>query len=168
MEGKMIARLQDTTGESTTCSEPRCGRRTFREDLSKDLNAGADSQRMKRTGQIEKEVEIILTRSLLKTKGMVMRAVRCKEKTKRSWTSGQLKHEAEGNGSWSEIGRQGLEFGEPFMSCQGAWALRCQHWRAAGGFKQILDLHLLDHSQAEGAHVSGLLLWFGYDMAGPH
>lgn len=154
----MIARIQDTPGESKTWSEPRCGRTTFREDLSEDLNARADSQRMKRTGQIEKEVEIILTRSLLKTKGMVMRAVHCKEKTKRSWTSGQLKHEAKSNGSWSKIDRQGLEFGEPFTSCQEVWALCCRHWRAAGGFKQILDLHLLDHSQGEGAHVMGPFL----------
>lgn len=53
----------------------------------------------KRTGQIEKEVEIILTRALCKTKGMEMRALCYKEKSKRSWTSGQLKHAAKGNRS---------------------------------------------------------------------
>lgn len=86
-------------GESRTCSEPRCGRRTFREAFSEDLSARADSQRMKRTGQIQKEVEIILTRSLCKIKGMKMRAGRCEEKSKRGWASGELKHEAQGNGS---------------------------------------------------------------------
>lgn len=41
------------------------------------------------------------------------------------------------------------------MPRQGAWALGCRHWRDARGFKQMLDLHLLDHSKWEGAHISG-------------
>lgn len=54
MAGKMIVYVQDIMGESRMCTDPRRGRRMFREAFSKDLNR-ADSKRMNRKGQLATE-----------------------------------------------------------------------------------------------------------------